>query len=167
MFGVVPNDNRASTAIEFALVALPFFGMILAILEAGLLFVTQEVLNSATAEAARLVLTGQAQTQGMTSAQFRQFICDRGAPLISCSNLYVDVQSFSAFGSVMGAMPLQSGQLDPSKLTYKLGGANDIVMVQAFYKWPVLLSAIGFNLANLDGQYRLLVSTSIFRDEPF
>ena len=53
--------TRGATAVEFALVAAPFFALLIAILQTALIFLAQQVLQTATTEAARLVMTGQAQ----------------------------------------------------------------------------------------------------------
>jgi len=38
--------------------------------------------------------------------------------------------------------------------------------VQLYYQWPIFVSLLGSNLANL-GSDRLLVATSVFRNEPY
>src|ERR1700730_5541437 len=52
------HENRAVAAVEFALVAAPFLALLIAILEVGLVFVAQQVLQTATTQASRLILTG-------------------------------------------------------------------------------------------------------------
>jgi hypothetical protein len=51
-------------------------------------------------------------------------------------------------------------------LPYEAGGPGDIVVVQLYYKWPIYVSLLSDNLANLGGD-RLLVATSVFRNEPY
>ena len=48
--------------VEFAVIAIPFFTLIIGIIEVGLIFWAGYELENATAAAARLVRTGQAQT---------------------------------------------------------------------------------------------------------
>ena len=60
------RNRRGSAAVEFALVAPLFFCMLFAILETAIVFFAGQVLENATQETARLVLTRQAQTTKMT-----------------------------------------------------------------------------------------------------
>jgi hypothetical protein len=46
------------------------------------------------------------------------------------------------------------------------GGPNCIVAVQLYYQWPIYVSLLGDSLANF-GSDRLLVATSVFRNEPY
>lgn len=161
------TDRRGVTAVEFALVAAPFLALLIAILETCLVFLAQEVLQTATSQAARLIMTGQAQTQSMTPAQFRQQVCNDTAALFSCSGIYVNVQTFTSFGGVTPLNPLQSGNFNSAGMNYSTGAAGDIVLVQVFYQWPVNLGPLGFSLSNMNGNNRLLVATAVFRNEPY
>jgi hypothetical protein len=52
-------------------------------------------------------------------------------------------------------------------MSYTPGGAGDIVVVRLYYQWPVYVTLLGNDLSNLSGGRRLLVATSVFRNEPF
>jgi hypothetical protein len=41
------------------------------------------------------------------------------------------------------------------------------MVVQAYYKWPVILNLGGFNMANLGSGERVLGAATVFRNEPF
>jgi Flp pilus assembly protein TadG len=79
------KSDEAGAAIEFALVGAPFIAILLATLNTALVFLAQEGLETAGESAARLLLTGRAQTlqyyngstlnTGMTAAQFQNAIC--------------------------------------------------------------------------------------------
>ena len=161
------KDRRGGAAIEFALVGAPFLALLIAILETGLIFFAQEVLQSSTSQAARSIMTGRAQAQGMTATQFQQAVCATAAPLLTCANTYVNAQVFTSFGTVTRLDPLQNGSLNPALLSYQTGGPGDIVMVQVFYQWPVVSGPLNFNLANMSGNSDLLVATVVFRNEPY
>ena len=161
------GDGRAVAAVEFALVAAPYFALLFAIIEAGLIFFTQEVLQNATNDTARLIMTGQAQSSGMTAQQFLQDVCTDGVPLITCANLNVNVQTFPSFNAITQVNPLTSGNFNTSSLSYSLGGPGDIVMVQVFYQLPVMASLLNFSFATMNGNYRLLQATAVFRNEPY
>lgn len=159
--------TRAATAVEFALVAAPFCAMLLAILQTALMFLAQQVLQTATTEAARLVMTGQAQTQKLSAAQFQQDVCGYASALFTCSGVYVNVQTFTSFVGMTQMSPLQNGQFQSNKMSFSTGGPGDVVLLQVFYQWPIVLGPLGFNLSNMNGNHRLLVGTAVFRNEPY
>jgi hypothetical protein len=39
--------------------------------------------------------------------------------------------------------------------------------VSLFYQWPIYVTLLGDSLTNLNGGYRLLEATSVFRNEPY
>ena len=147
--------------------AAPFCAMLVAILQTALVFFAQEVLQTGTSEAARLVMTGQAQTQNLSAAQFQQDVCGFTSALFTCSGIYVNVQTFSSFSGMTQMSPLQNGQFRSNMMNYSTGGPGDVVLLQVFYQWPVILGPLGFNLSNMNGNNRLLVGTAVFRNEPY
>jgi Flp pilus assembly protein TadG len=161
------RSTRAATAVEFGMVAAPFIALLIAILQLAVVQICQQVLQTATNQAARLIMTGQAQTEGLTSSQFQQQVCNDATPLFTCANLYVNVQTFSTFSSVAMTNPDSSGTFSSSGLGYTPGGDGDIVVVQSFYQLPVVLGPLGFNLSNMSGNKLLLVATAAFRNEPY
>jgi Flp pilus assembly protein TadG len=161
------SDPRGATAVEFGLVAAPFIAILIAILETCLVFVAQEVLQTATTNAARLIMTGQAQAQSLSAGQFQATVCSDAWGMFTCPNLSVNVQTFASFSNMIQLNPLQNGNFNSSNMSYSMGGPGDIEMVQVFYQWPVFLAPLGFNLSNMSGNNRLLVGTAIFRNEPY
>ena len=47
------------------------------------------------------------------------------------------------------------------------GGPGDIVVVRLFYQWPLFVTGLGFNIANMAGSKRLLTATAAFQNEPY
>jgi len=162
------KEQKGAAAVEFALVATPFLALTFAIIESALVFYAGQTLEAANADAARLIMTGQAQTGGFSANQFKTQVCNRIAGLFDCAGgVYVDVKTYSDFSSVSTASPVNNGQLDTSKMGYTPGGPGCIVKVSLYYQWPIYVSLLGNNLANLNGNKRLLVATSVFRNEPY
>jgi len=158
-----------TAAVEFALVAAPFLALIFAILETALVFFAGQTLESAASDTARLIMTGQAQTAGYSQNDFKTAVCTRLAGgLFDCTNgVYVDVKTYTSFTSINATPPVTNGRLDTSNMTYAPGGPGSIVVVRLYYQWPIYVSMLGDNLANLSGGNRLLVATSVFRNEPY
>lgn len=162
------KQQDGAAAVEFALVATPFLALTFAIIESAMVFFAGQSLEAATASAARLILTGQAQTGGYSASDFKTQVCNRVASLFDCSGgVYVDVKTYTNFTSVSSAPPVTNGKLDTSNMDYTPGGPGCIVKVAIYYQWPIYVSLLGNNLTNLDGNKRLLVATSVFRNEPY
>src|SRR5262245_26255845 len=79
-------DTRGVTAIEFGMVALPFFAMVMAIMLIGTQYLTTHFLEYAVTEAARKLRTGEAQKAGKTLGDFRKMVCDAASGYITCDN---------------------------------------------------------------------------------
>jgi len=159
-----------SVAVEFGLILLPFLALMFGIMETALVFFADQTLETAVADSARLIMTGQAQTQNLTAATFKNAVCARIYGLFDCQNgVYVNVQTYSTFGSISYSPPLDGqGNLDSSNFVYQPGGPGDIVVVQLFYQWPIYVSLMNLgNLSNMAGNNRLLVATAAFRNEPY
>jgi Flp pilus assembly protein TadG len=161
--------ETAAAAVEFALVAAPFLALLFAILETALVFFASQTLEAAASNSARLIMTGQAQMAGYSQADFKTAVCKSlSNSMFNCSTgVYVDVKSYSSFTSIDASSPVANGKLDTSKMTYTPGGPGDIVVVRLYYQWPVYVTMFGDNLTNLNGGNRLMVATSVFRNEPY
>lgn len=166
------RNRRGSAAVEFALVAPVFFALLFAIIETGIMFFAGQLLELGTQESARLMLTRQAQTSAMDVTAFKTDLCNRIKLLFNCvgnlPNIALDVKFFAAGTSITLPDPIVSGSLDTTSLTYSLpaNGTTDTVVVRAFYQWPLFVTGLGYNIANLSGNKRLLSATAAFHVEP-
>lgn len=157
-----------AAAVEFALVATPFLALLFAIFETAFVFFAQQTLEATAADAARLILTGQAQTAGFSQGDFKNAVCARVYGLFDCANgMTVDVKNYSSFSAVSTASPVVNGQLVTTGMTYTPGGPGCIVVVNLYYQWPLFVTGLGYNISNLSGNKRLLVATAVFRNEPY
>ncbi len=174
------RDKRAATAVEFGLVALPLFAIIFAALQAAIVLMAEQELETAAEQAGRLVMTNQvSSTVGATNAsgasiyqsqaQFTKQVCSFLVALFNCSNVMVNMQTASSWTTANTAAPSYA-TLQTNTWTYQTGShtqANtDIVVLQVMYEWPVFGNFLGFNLANLANGKRLLMATSVFMNEP-
>ena len=174
------DDERGVTAIEFGILALPFFTIVLAIVETALVFLAGQILDSAVNDSSRLIRTGQAQngSPALNAETYREAICDGLYNLFDCDladgKLRVSVTVISDFGSASFGYPLKTGEdckKDKCDWTladeYKPGKGGEVVLVQAYYKWPVVVNLPGFNFQTLPDGTRLLGASRVFRNEPF
>lgn len=170
------RNKRGSAAIEFGIVALPFFVMLFAIFEFALMFLAGEVLATASQDSARLIFTNQAQDQKFDALAFKKDLCARlGNTLFDCQagaldkGVMIDVKVVPQFTTVSAsdlAPPIDAnGEL--TGLSYTSPPPGSTVIVRTFYKWPLLVNFDGYSLASVAGQqFRYLTATAAFRVEP-
>src|ERR1051325_8196244 len=155
-----------ATAVEFALVATPFLALLFAIVETALVFFADQTLEAAVSETSRLIMTGQAQTNGYSQADFKTAVCNYlTSTMFDCSSgVYVDVKSYSSFSAINNNPPIVNGQFDTSNMAYTPGGPGEIVVVRLYYQWPITVSLLGDNLSTLNGNKRLLIAPPDLRN---
>jgi Flp pilus assembly protein TadG len=166
------SNEKGGAAIEFGLVAVPFFACLFAIIETALVFFAGQVLETAVGDASRLILTGQAQAQNFQATDFKNAICTTAVQtLFTCQNIAVDVQTASSFANADLSMPLNSTthMLDTSNFNYNVTVACDIVVVRVVYEWPTFVRGLGLDLASAASatHKHILMSTAAFRNEPY
>lgn len=167
------RNEDGVTVIEFALLALPFFTIILAILETSLVFFAGQILDSGVQDASRLVRTGQAQTSNWDVDDFRDALCGRLYGIFDCGQIRIRTNVVDDFASATVVTPVQVAAdcVDQCEWTlvqdYQPGNAGEVVLVQAWYKWPIVVNLPGFNLQNQPDGTRLLGAVRVFRNEPF
>jgi Flp pilus assembly protein TadG len=162
------GQQDGSAAVEFGLVAAPFLALVFAIMETAIVFFAGQALETAVADSARLIMTGQAQSQGFSQSQFKNAVCSKIYGLFDCQNgVFVDVKTFTSFANVTMNNPVDGQGNFQNNFSYQPGGPGDIVVVRLFYQYPVYVSLLGFNLTNMNGGKRLLAATAAFRNEPY
>lgn len=163
--------KHGSAAVEFAMVVVPFFMLTFGTAEVALIGLAQSNLNFAVSEAGRQIRTGQAQQGGLDKAAIEQLICDRlnSIMMMSCTGtLFTDVDRFDSFVDIAGQQdPIQNGNFNGGGLVYNPGGSSDIVVVRAYYRWHVVTPMFESILGNVNSGERILISTMMFRNEPF
>jgi len=162
------RQDGAAT-VEFAIVAAPFLALMFAIMETAIVFFAGQTLETAVADSARLIMTGQAQTASYTATQFKNAVCAKILGLFDCQNgLQIDVKTYTSFSSINNAKPIDSnGNLQTSTFGYSPGGPGDIVVVRLMYQWPIYVSLLGLSMNDLSGNKRLIMATAAFRNEPY
>ena len=160
------RNKDGAVAIEFAVVAAPFVLLLFAILETAIIFFASQTLETAVADSARLIMTGQAQTQSFDATAFKNSVCSRIFALFDCQNgMYVDVRSYTSFAAADMTPPLDAKKNLVKTFQFNPGSAGDIVVVRIMYEWPVYVSLL--SLGNMSTGNRLLMATAAFRNEPY
>ena len=163
------RHQAGSAAVEFAIILPVFLLMLVGMIQIPLVFVAGQHLETATTQVGRLIQTGQAQSQGMTPAQFRTALCNQMGSFLKCSatSLRVEVRQLSGFASIPRGIPVDEEGNFEEGVVYQPGNAGEVVVVRVFYQFPVWLSAMLPTLANLPNGHRLLMSSVVFQNEPF
>jgi Flp pilus assembly protein TadG len=160
------RNSDGAALLEFALVGPAFLALLVAILQTGVVFLFQQTLQTATTQTARLIMTGQAQTQKMSAATFLKNVCSAAGSIFTCANLSANIQTFSTFSGMQMNNPVNNGTFTAPG-NYNLGGPGDIVLVQVFYQLPVVSAPLGYTMANTSNGNALITATAVFRNEPY
>ncbi|RZJ17674.1 MAG: pilus assembly protein [Brevundimonas sp.] len=162
--------REGSAAVEFALVAAPFFFMLFALLEVGLIFTLDSTLESAVMQTSRKVRTGEAARLGYTPAEFKTQMCDRMTIFAAdCENrAYVDVREIVQFRTPEPPDPLSGGgTLNQGDMDYSNGAAASLMLVRVWYKHPVMTPMMQQMIARTTNGEAVLMAATTFRNEPF
>ncbi|MDX8440389.1 pilus assembly protein [Mesorhizobium sp. VK3E] len=170
------SDRRGSTAMEFAMLAIPFALLVFAILESCISFAGQEVMANITDDVARQLRTGQLQKSNVTEASIKRLICGRLEIMVAkdCPGLLVDLREYPSFADaatagfkiVDGDIVLTQGTGSTTP-TVSPGLAESINMLRVFYKWPVMTDFLAKSMANLKDGKTLHFASVTWRNEPF
>ena len=156
-------------AVEFAMVAIPFFLMIFSILELGIVFILDSALETATMDTGRLVRTGQAQAQSFDKARFKTELCSRMMLFESdCADrAMIDVRVIPQFAVKNLEDPITKDALDPNKTIYDGGKAGDLILVRVWYAHPLVTPFLNQSVSRIGTGKVLLTAATAFRNEPF
>lgn len=166
------SARDGASAVEFALVVPIFLALTFAIIEAGYFYFVESAVEAANTKAARLIRTGQAQTNALSRDAFFKEICDVVDIFGDCSSqLTVDVTRFASFAALaadLSAPVCRDADADAiDAIPYSVGGARDIVRVRVCYLHKSLSPGLGLNLEKTNAGALKMISTSVFRNEPF
>ena len=172
------KNKKGTVAIEFAILAIPFFMLIFAILELAVVFFIHSTLNHAINEAARQMRIGSFQACGGTQQDFKDLVCDNMVGLGDCDKrLRLDVVSQSSFSSISLVPPPPPNQANPSNPSstddiqngaWSNTTANAPVVIRGLYYHKLVLPTQLTRLENINGTgIRMLVATTAFKNEPF
>jgi Flp pilus assembly protein TadG len=170
------KDEQGTSAIEFAIVATPFFLFVLGLIGVGLYFFTMSSLSYGVEAAARQIRTGQAQTAALNVGQFKNLVCAAAGNYINCSKLSVLIQSGDTWSAITpqacvdsnNNMVASTGTSSDAISTYT-GVASEVVLVTLCYQWDLAQTFSYLKLGkNADGSGSAIVqAATAFRTEPY
>lgn len=163
--------RSGAAAMEFALIAVPFFLIILATVQTAIIYMAEQELETVTEQASRYILTNRGSSY--TQATFaKNVVCPQVVALFACDKLMIDVQDYGGGTSFSGAtttapiLTFDAKGNVTNTWNYTAGGPGDIMVLRIMYQWPVFLKPFGYNLSNLANGNRLMMATAVFKNEP-
>ena len=169
----VKNDENGFTAVEFAMVAMPFLMLLFGTIIVGLYFFITFSLENAVEQSSRLIRTGQAQTSSppMTTSEFKTLVCNAAPSFLDCTNkLRVNVTTSSSFSSVAAPSCTDAGgNVIPAPTTEPNvpGSAGDVVLVTVCYEWELAGELPFLKLGKMANGSALIRTATVFRTEPY
>jgi Flp pilus assembly protein TadG len=166
------SGRDGATAVEFAMVGMPFFALVCALFEAGLLLLSQQTLDNAVDYAARTVFTGAFQEgyDGTPAAdRLRRAVCSQ-VTIFPCADVMIDVATASSFAARSVASPYDAATKNVAAgfgKSFQCPSGNDVVTVRAAVVVPRYFGFLDPDALAIGTAARLVVSTVIFRAEPY
>lgn len=160
-------DEQGATAVEFSILAVPFFLFLICIIEVALLMANSSILEGATNDAARLIRTGQIQQSTADPEEtFRQALCSH-AVIMDCQKFQFHVTVLDDFAQANEETPLFDDEGNLEDQNFDAGGSGAIVMIRVSYLYNLLTPVIGRFFSNFPGNRRMIMSTVIMQTEPY
>jgi Flp pilus assembly protein TadG len=185
------RSRDGAAAIEFAILAIPYFLIVFAIIETFVAFAAEQLVTNAVNTLGRQLRTGQITYQlnrvdtDMDVTKFRRAFCNEVNIMIQCSEseitapskLYIDARTFASFAAIPKTIPRVStasyADIDPTSFKFTPGGPSTINMLRAYYRWQVITDLVRPYITTIrpaDGSMPsdfLIVATTAFQNENY
>ena len=170
VFARLRADCGGAVMLEFAFVAIPFIGLILASLYTSLIFFSSQALETAVQQSARLMITGVPQKAGTSQSAYKTQVCANLPTYMKCSRLFVDVRTSGSFAAMDMSASVPTIDADGNVTNsgnYAVIPRGQTGLVRLAYVWQAGRGPNGLDLSNTTGGNRILVATSVFIAEPY
>jgi Flp pilus assembly protein TadG len=124
------KKEDGAAAVEFALVALPFFGLIFAVIELAIFFFASRFLEDGLFNASRKVLTQRLDTANICNA-FKTEVNTQLSGWFNPTKLTLSVTPLSSFGGAGAPVDLNAGGCS-------FGATGQTMIVKATYAYPFM-----------------------------
>ncbi len=160
--GALLSSRTGATALEFAILAIPYFLLVLGVCEVAFDLFMQEATDMALQEATRSIEVGLSQGAATESSFVQSYVCNTTAGrLLICSNFHIKVQTIALTGgpngvsptdfseravSTAGSLPMSGHNLDLSSYdgatSFCNAPAGSLIKISAIYVGPTFLSGL-------------------------
>lgn len=170
------KDRSGAAAVEFSMVVLPFLMLMFSIFEVGWFFYVNSIVDASVAEASRLIKTGQIQQMAGSDDEkydtIYNTVCNILDDFGNCdtrltieSQTYANFSELAADNSAATCADAPPNMLDI--IPFELGEERSIVRVRICFIYETINPAIGVNVSEPGTNKKRLISTMIFRNEPY
>jgi len=172
------DTQKGVVAVEFALLAPIFFGMMFSICEVGWVFFTEAVMERAEKDAIRMIRTGQVQqiSQENDPDAQRQAVFDKVCRFVSAfgeceEELAVEVETFDSFNALAESNTdvtcSDNAGYSAGSTAFEPGDEESIVRMRICILYDTLNPLIGISLKSTEGDGNRMIAQHIFRNEPY
>ncbi len=183
------KDEEGVAAIEFAMLAAPFFLILFSVMEIAMVFFGNSNIEYATREAARLVRTGQAQTGAdfaredddndgvlntgsITASEFKNLVCANMFMVTDCkTKIHIQVKTFNSWNDIDASqltLPIAGGVHSTSMHNeFEQPASCKVTIVRTFLERDLIAQIPGIGISNLSNGNLLQVGAAIFQTEPY
>lgn len=170
------KNRSGSAAVEFAIVVPVFLATMFSIFEVGWFYYVGSIVDASVNDGARMLRTGQIQKSGGTPDDkfdiLYNDICNVLDTFGDCqTRLTVESKVYATFADLaIDNSPPTCADAPPADLDaipFEPGDELQIVRVRICYIYTTVNPAIGINLSEPSTNKRRLISTMIFRNEPY
>lgn len=178
----VARNDEGATAVEFAILGLPFAALLFGIIEISVVFILTTNTEHALSEVSRDIRTGEFQSGSDNAAQLKSDICAAMSGLGNCNKLRVDVVRAATgkftelslpdsppacTGTPTEIQTCEDATPDMPADTYVSTASEDVVIVRVQYVHQLTIPSKITGLSNSTGNTRVITATTAFRNEPF
>jgi len=149
-------DRRAIVALEFAILSIPFFLLVLGVCEIAFDMFLQEATDLALQAGARQMEIGASKGSSSENSFINNYVCNTTAGrMLVCKNFHIKVlllqsgQDFSTPAVSNGTLPLSGHKLDLSAYDGNAGQSvfcnappGTLLLISAIYVGPTFLSGL-------------------------
>jgi Flp pilus assembly protein TadG len=122
------RSNEGAAAVEFALVAMPFIGLLIAVMELGIFYFASRYFEDGVFNASRQIMTQRLPAATICTA-FKTEIANNFPTWLNPNNIVLTVKSGSSFGGTPTTVNFASGSCS-------FGSPGQVVTVTATYPYP-------------------------------
>lgn len=181
-FGRYLRNRDGATAVEFAILGLPFAALLFGIIEISVVFILTTNTEHALSEVSREIRTGEFQGSAGNADDFKTAICSAMAGVGKCSKLRVDVVGAATgkfadltlpespppcTGTPAEIETCEDAEPTMPADTYSTTVSEQVVIVRVQYVHSLTIPSTLTGLSNSTGNTRVITATTAFRNEPF
>lgn len=156
------RDENGVVAIEFAVLALPFFLIVFAIMEVALVLTASMQFENATDRVSRRVMTGELKRE---QSAIREAVCNEIVLSVDCSKLRIDYKEVASLSAFDLPAPVTDRKINASAFRFETIESPSFASLRVGYEWPITIGPMAQFFAGLEDGRTLVLGTSLLRIE--